>query len=172
MKDDLFWAQYMGLRSLLTPRKPAEAAIEALHRIADGKPPYRIYKTTVNPWFEHGKNKYRWIERSDDIGADVSYCDQVHGCRLINHRGWFVDDCFDEVFRGVVLTVEDCYYGKHYLWGYECPNNSNTYCIENGVTTDIEEAARWADRMAERFAEDEREYREKECQEEAAEAAE
>lgn len=133
--------------------------------------------TNVNPWhagsvtnprFEAHGYKCRWIENIARVGITLeNYADKLND--YIRHEGWYADEHGDTSYRGVVLQVEGT---KNYLIGYEDPDNSGAYLIEDEVyrytgkgrrdrdyqhEDFLSELAKQADKFAESFAEAERE---------------
>lgn len=103
--------------------------------------------------------------------------------RLGRHTGWYMDpDCMGEVARGVVYQLP---HGRGFLAGIADPYNADDtgrgpamlQCDNAGfvqkfnVYNTAEDAARVADRLAEIYAEREREYQEREWRKERAEDA-
>jgi hypothetical protein len=117
-----------------------------------------------NAFFYHG---------SDFMpGLRWEWCDRVRGVG-IDHTGWFTDDQEDQKIRGLVFRLPK---SRGFLigWAY-CEGNDDTASQMAGelstraVYTDIQRAAWAADKLADRIAEDEREYNEKQREEQEAE---
>ena len=120
----------------------------------------------------HGYN-CRFVEKASAVGlSDVGYCDTLAN---IGHTGWYSDVYEVSTLRGVVFYVvgtspsgEIENVDGAYLIGYEGSENPGTYLIEDrpywrdqqncGEFTFMRDLARAADRFAQRFAEEEREY--------------
>ncbi len=100
----------------------------------------------------------RWIENPASVGLrNVRYADEA--TRRIRHTGWFLDDRCGETVRGVICQISGKDGADRYLAGYADPHNDGPLCIDVGTVWDYDEdAAVEADRIAERFAEDEREH--------------
>jgi hypothetical protein len=95
------------------------------------------------------------------------WCDEVDGAR-IDHRGWYSDEYGDsEKIRGLVVRLP---HGR-FLAGWSMGKGMAS-AVEGDVYGDITEAAYAADSIAERVAEDEREYQECEREREKREEAE
>lgn len=92
-------------------------------------------------WYTHGPAQFR----------NERYADEVEGVR-IDHTGWFVDDDQHEKTRGIVAGLT---HGR-YLAGYEDTGGARVYF--GRAYDDEREAARAADQIAERTADDEREH--------------
>lgn len=130
-----------------------------------------------NPEFTYaGESHVRWIESTWHAGLrPVGCADEIarrHGSRSIDHQGWFTDSTFqDEVYRGTVWQLPGRNGRALYVYGYEDPSNPGAATVvfdpikgeqlDSRWDTDDSamEAARAADRFAERAAEKEREYR-------------
>lgn len=117
-----------------------------------------------NPEFtaEGTRDRYRWVENVSDGLRFVDVSDKI--IRL-NHTGWYSDNFQDETIHGEVYQLP-AHEGKpQYVPAVSDPNNDNCACLDfSSVTDDKEDAARWADSMAEQWAEREREYQAKEDQ--------
>lgn len=108
--------------------------------------------------FKRGYSTYLWIEDARAVGVrNMRFADEVASLR---HKGWFVDEFQDEVYRGAVLQLPARSGKTQYLAGYADPNNVGAYLVEFDIIEDEREAARRADRIAEIFAESEREHNE------------
>lgn len=84
-----------------------------------------------------------------DVARFVGYCDQ--------NLGWYVTDegWSGEVVRGVVFRLT---HGRGFLYGYEDPWNEGMYIVASDIAETEADASRWADHMAEAYAEDAREH--------------
>ena len=85
----------------------------------------------------------RWVKFADEVST------------RIGHKGWYTDDICADVLRGVVL----CFSRKGrdvYMAGTQ-HSDCEGVTLDLDVTDDEMTAARWADRMAEREAEECRE---------------
>ncbi len=111
----------------------------------------------------HGYKNVRWVENVSRGLRLVGFADEVaraEGRRGIDHKGWYTDDEFqDEVLRGVVYQLPARHGLTTYIYGYADPNNDDCALLCFDPTTHKRDAARAADRFAEIFAEDERDYR-------------
>lgn len=154
------------------PQNPAHRAFALARRdLARGD---RHYDSS--PWTGHGTGrrpmnaKERWFEASETAGFRLAgFADEV--LRSIRHRGWYVDESLDDVYRGVVYQLPARHGRTRYLYGYADPWNPGAAWLCFDPCDDKDDAARWADRIAERCAEAEREYRERENARLAAEEA-
>lgn len=106
--------------------------------------------------FQNGS--LRWAESPESLGfIDRNYCDEVE--RGIDHRGWFLntENCGEKA-RGEVFTLP---HRRGFVAGVADPYNKGPAALD--VTTifdDADDAARYADRLAETYAENERDYNE------------
>lgn len=120
------------------------------------KTPSIIY----GPRFDSGSRAFRhvrWVENVSRGLRLVGFADEI--TRSINHRGWFIDDEFqDEVMRGVVYRLPR----GGFAYGYADPHNDDCalLCFDCDAES-AEQAARYADQFAKRYAEQEREYQAK-----------
>jgi len=119
---------------------------------------------TYNPGGDKGM---RWIENIGD-GLRVYEAHTVN--TRIRHTGWFVDDYQEGMVCGLVVQLparkgsggdgpEMYYPGVSDAWNDGCGVVDFTQC-----TADKLDCARWADSMAERYAEEEREYQQTESE--------
>lgn len=107
-----------------------------------------------NPWHD---GKKRWIENTNSIGLRfVCYADQE--LSYLRHNGYFADHFQDQILRGAVWQLPGRNGSPLYVYGYKDPNNEGAAHIEFDYTDDKRNAAEWADAMAEREAEQSREY--------------
>jgi hypothetical protein len=105
----------------------------------------------------HTHEHMRFVENADNGLRLAGYADEIEGAR-IEHRGWFTDEYCDGVMRGVVYRLP---HGR-FAYGYADPNNDGCAYLCFDLDADDEaEAARYADRIAEIHAEQERAYQAK-----------
>lgn len=86
----------------------------------------------------------------------VGFADEIV---RIDHKGWYIrDDEYDETYRGVVYQLPSHKGETRFAYGYADPDNDDCalLCLDTEETK--EDAARAADRFAEIFAEQERDY--------------
>lgn len=143
-----------------------------------------IYNPEWSP--EGSRNRYRWVEHPEDglrfvgnvdeiTNEGASYTNMPYFDRaLVEHTGWFLDDddYQAETAWGVVYQLPGKNGESRYIPGMVTSlevdrkkrdtRNGGAILDFHSVTTDIREAIRWADRMAQYYAEDEREYQAKE----------
>lgn len=122
----------------------------------------RTIKTiTYNPSFEskqaHGFSNVRWVDNVSLGLRLVGYADKL---LHLNHNGWFTHDDGDpgETYRGVVYQLPARDHTELYVYGYADPCNDDCAVLSFDPVADKSEAARYADNLAERFAESERDY--------------
>lgn len=120
--------------------------------------PVSVYETEDGGRNRRFDGALMWIEEAHEVFRSIVWCDKV---ARLSHRGWYVSDAFqDETARGVVLKMA---HGR-FAAGIADPFNFNDgkmsgACIVDTSETfeDEHEAARRADGMAERYAENARE---------------
>lgn len=140
--------------------QPAALALQlARADVSMGK--RRYPSSLVSPWnprfAAYGENHLRWIESTDRAGLRfVGFADDIVSLR---HTGWFIDEYQDEKYRGAVYQLAARKGESVFVYGYDDPNNPGAALLSFDWTADKEDAARWADSIAERAAEQEREYR-------------
>ena len=97
-------------------------------------------------WVENVTDGLRWVGKSDDL------------IRL-DHTGYYTDNFQDETVHGEVYQMPARNGEPVYIPAVNDPCNENCACLDfTSTTSDKEDAARWADSMAEKWAEMEREY--------------
>lgn len=143
------------------PTLRAKRALEYAHDDArNGKKRYPSsthYASVVNPPWKSGSTMLRWIERPESIGLRlVGFADEIS--RSINNNGWYTNDFCDETLRGIVFQWPSRHGVERYVYGYADPDNEGAAALCFDVTDDKDDAARWADSIAEYAASEEREY--------------
>ena len=115
------------------------------------------YNPAINdPKRMHGYKNVRWIENVSRGLRLVGYADEI---ARIDHKGWYTDDdgSNGETYRGIVYQLPS--HGETlYVYGYADPCNDDCALLCFDTETDKLDAARAADRFAEIFAEEQREY--------------
>jgi hypothetical protein len=100
-----------------------------------------------DPEFE----RRRWVENASK-GLRVVPASDIG---VIDHNGWYLDDECSETVEGAVLLLP---HGRC-VPAIADPWIRDAYLVDfHSVTDDKRDAARWADSMAQQFAEREREY--------------
>ena len=99
----------------------------------------------------------RWIENVSLGLRLVGFADEI--LPRLRHKGWFIDeDLQDEVYRGVVYQLPSHKGETRFVYGYADPYNKDCALICFDLQSEKEDTARHADRMAEIFAEEQRDY--------------
>ena len=116
----------------------------------------RLKVPSWNPVFHHGASVRRWCE---DVSASGLRIECENATEKVNGRftGYYCDGWESEVTHGIVVRLPG---GRGFLAGYVDPCNEGAACFDMEIAPDADTAARWADRMAERYAEDERDHAE------------
>lgn len=170
---ELFAAAYRYWRKL--EYTATEAKERAERDAMDGKRRYASSEFTgYNPEFAaYGEKHLRWIEKPAHCGLRrVGYADEI--ARDISHNGWYTDDdgIMGETLRGIVYQLPGRNGSPVYAYGYDDPNNPGACLLSFDVITgersdydypfsdlqDARDAARAADHVAKRAAEEAREY--------------
>lgn len=116
------------------------------------------YNPEWHPEYSIGKS-YRWVE---NVTPALRFVGASHDIISLRHTGYYTNEFCDETVNGEVYQLPARNGSPQYVPAVNDPCNSNCACIDfHSVTDDKEEAARWADRMAELWAEVEREYQAK-----------
>jgi len=101
-------------------------------------------------------DRYRWVENASKGLRHVGSADDIV---KLGHTGWYIDNFQDETVRGEVYQLPAKDGECRFVPAVNDPNNDDCACVDfRSVTDDKEECARWADSMAESWAEREREY--------------
>lgn len=110
------------------------------------------------PFAAYGEKAMTWFENPE---AHLRFVGKAHDIINLRHTGWYIDDMQHETTHGVVYQLPARNGKTQYLYGYaDTWSGANGACLSLDIADDKEDAARWADGIAERFAESEREYRE------------
>lgn len=111
------------------------------------------------PVFKIGSDKCFWCEAPDEYLRRVGFADEVS--RAIRHNGWFLDDSVRyETARGVVFQLPAKNGNERFMYGVDGPFSDGPAILSLDIASDKEDAARRADALAERYAENERERNE------------
>ncbi len=119
-----------------------------------------IPAANVGAAFRVGAYVCRWIERPADAGLrEVGAADSV-APRSVRHKGWYLDDdAQDETARGAVFQLPARKGVPQFVAAVLDPFNDGPAIVAfDDITDDAVTAAHWADQLAERYAENEREY--------------
>lgn len=105
-----------------------------------------------NPLYE-GK---RWIE---NISRGLRIAGEAHEITTRLPLGYYVDQFCDETVRGLVVQLPARHGRPQYVAAVADPYNKDCALVDFAdVTDDKADAARWADGMADRYADDAREF--------------
>jgi hypothetical protein len=145
-------------RPTLSARRALEYARDDDRSNVKRYPSSTHYASVVNSPFRSGSTTLRWIDRPESIGLRlVGFADEIS--RNVDHKGWYTSEFCDETLRGIVFQWSTRHGVERYVYGYADPDNEGAaaaLCFD--VTDDKNDAARWADSIAEHAAEEEREY--------------
>lgn len=92
-----------------------------------------------------GPSTMRWIEHASD-GLRVHRAPARDNC-------WYVDNCGDDTTTAHVLQLPSAGGVLRYMGATSDPYNPDCFLTDGDVTDNIKEAAYWAQRLAERYAE-------------------
>jgi hypothetical protein len=99
----------------------------------------------------------RWVENVSEGLRFVGFADEI--LKHLRHQGWYTNEDFqDEVYRGAVYQLPASKGETRFVYGYADPNNEDCALVCFDTQSDKAEAARDADRMAEIFAEAQRDW--------------
>lgn len=137
------------------------AAIKGTHwKNEIGKEPFNLrpshYTGVYNPPSQKDPN-IRWIENVSTMLRKVGYADDI--CQSINHKGWYADEYGDSIYRGIVYRLPAREGKSLFVYGYADPWNDDCALLDFDYTDCEKDAALKADSMAERYAEEEKDYR-------------
>lgn len=140
-------------------------------KVRKPKPPTIVY----NPeWAPEGRNasRYRWIENASTGLRVVGASHDILPRGRNSHTGWYADNFQDSTVHGVVLQLPARDGKPVYVPAYSGAWEDDCLTVDfHSTTDDKEEAARWADGMAECFAESARESEAKDQAEQQIEDA-
>jgi hypothetical protein len=138
--------------------RAADAIIRARRDLAAGKVRYGPTRHHISygpQMAAHGERHCRWIENVTDGLRFAGHADELAQLR---HNGWYLDDCGGETVRGGVWQLPGRHGEPVFVAGYVDPWNDDSAFISFHVYDDKTEAAYAADWIAERMAEQERDY--------------
>lgn len=109
----------------------------------------------VNPLIVEGRNKgCRWIEATETYMRDIG---DAHQIIRLRHTGYYTDSFHEAVVVGAVFQLPARRGVTQYVPAVRDPHNKGAALADfSNLTESKEDAARAADSMAERYAEDER----------------
>ena len=149
------------LFAYVNARRKGKAPATALE-LARAKPAAcgytKFYSPEGNVTRQPNRPRYAWIENTESAGLRfVDFADKI--ARSIRHRGWYTSDdgWTGETYRGVVYRLAR---GRGFISGYADPNNKGAAFVDLSPYDSDDElgAALGADSIAEREAEDARDY--------------
>ena len=114
--------------------------------------------------FAIGRDTVFWCECPDDYLRRVGYVDEIQRelgySRRDIHEGWYMsdDNISGEVARGVVYRLPARDGKERFMYGVADPNQNGPVMLCVDIVDDKADAARYADHIAERYAENERDY--------------
>lgn len=111
-------------------------------------------------------NHRRWVENVSD---GLRFVGEAHEIASLRNTGYYCDSFQDEVAKGGVWQLPGHDGNPLFVAGVIDPCRADCAWIDFDTTTEKRDAAYWADSMAERYAEDEREYQAKSRAEERIE---
>jgi len=129
----------------------------------------KVKAIEYNPEFkpEYSTDRYRWVENVSMGLRKVGDSDDI--IRL-NHTGYFTDNFQDETVHGEVYQLPARNGALQFVPAVNDTCNDDCACLDfSSVTDDKEDAARWADSMAENWAENSREEQAKDAAEQRIE---
>ncbi len=105
--------------------------------------------------FSLGGFQCHWCENLSGYFRETG---EAHKLISLRHTGWYVDHNQDEITKGMVLQLPARHGQTLFLAACTDPWNSNAGVVEQYLYRDKATAARVADKLAERYAEDSREH--------------
>jgi hypothetical protein len=148
-------------------QQPKSKAVSEYINLKYSKYGYRKGSTILyNPeWHEENARvsgyryksaKLRWVENVTD---GLRKAGDAHEIAKLDHTGWYTNEFCDELVHGEVYQLPTRNGEEQYIPAVSDSNNDNCACLDfSSITSDKKDAARWADSMAEQWAEREREY--------------
>lgn len=136
--------------------RPTLALRRAREDVANGKKFYNTPEIWKRPTFNPWNGTCRFVDNNElDNYRFVGEAHKV-APRSIRHTGWWCDEYQDTKATGVVFLLP---HGR-YIYGYKLSDQDGAYLDFDYTDCEIT-AANMADDMAQRVAEEEREYHEK-----------
>jgi len=138
-------------------RLHGQSAFAALKGARDGNA-YTVRPYTSGHMGRNGDTRIQYWEHKGEVPLRfVGYADELD--RSIRHDGWYSDAHQEATLRGMVYRLPARDGEDRYLSGYE-ESDSGSVVLYLDIQTDETDAARFSDRVAERLADDSREYAE------------
>ncbi len=126
--------------------------------LASGRAAYHIKSPCNIEYNPQSKSGARWIENVSNGLRFTGFCDEIN--TRIDHKGWFCDDHQGEVMRGAVYQLPARKGKTLYVAAYADPYNDDCALVSFETYAEKEDAARAANYMAEKAAEESREHNE------------
>lgn len=98
-----------------------------------------------------------YLDSDFSLDLRIRYCDEIN--HSIRHTGWYCDEFGDTNIRGIVARLP---HGRGFLAGWSMGQQMISTLDRSTIYDDEMEASRAADDMAERAAENQREFEESE----------
>jgi hypothetical protein len=138
----------------LLPRAPLAKRLAEFKQTHGKRACGPYYRTEPSP---NPRGAFFYLDSDFMPGLRWEWCDEVEGMR-IDHTGWFTDEYGDGKIRGLVMRLPR---GRGFLAGWSMGEGMASN-VDYDIWESAVDAAREADRMAERAAEDQRDYEERE----------
>lgn len=94
------------------------------------------------------------LKKLESVWRLKGYADEI--AKRISHKGWYTDSFHDGLCRGIIAQLPARKGECVYMAGFACTDSDTIFIDPSGTWSDEIGAANEADRMAERYAEDER----------------
>jgi len=99
--------------------------------------------------FKIAGSEFRWHESPTDHFRIVGFADEI-ARRTVKHKGWYVDDGFNDTTRGIVFRLPN---NRGFVAGCTDPHNDGPCILELETIEDKRSAAFRADRIAQLYGE-------------------
>lgn len=100
--------------------------------------------------FKIAGSEFRWHESPTDHFRLVGFADEI-ARRTVKHKGWYVDDGFNDTTRGIVFRLPN---NRGFVAGCTDPHNDGPCILEIETIPDEIGAALRSDRIAQLYAEE------------------
>ena len=111
------------------------------------------YGNPIGAPFKIAGSYFRWHESPGDHFRTVGFADEI-ARRTVKHKGWYVDEGFNETTRGIVFRLPN---NRGFVAGCTDPFNDGPCILEIESIEDEIGAALRADRIAQLYAEESKE---------------
>ena len=108
------------------------------------------YGNPIGAPFKIAGSEFRWHESPTDHFRLVGFADEI-ARRTVKHKGWYVDDGFNDTTRGIVFRLPN---NRGFVAGCTDPHNDGPCILEIESIEDEIGAALRADRIAQLYAEE------------------